>query len=98
MDPGRRRLVAPTSGWSRAGATITSRWPWPARTVAVTRGSSIWGTTPSLRSLRTPRTPSRSRGGAGRTTRWGPGASRWSMDDRSSVMSDWQRVLDWLLA
>jgi hypothetical protein len=29
---------------------------------------------------------------------WGPGASQWSMDDRSSVMSDWQRVLDWLLA
>jgi hypothetical protein len=29
---------------------------------------------------------------------WGPGASRWSMDDRSLVMSDWQRVLDWLLA
>jgi hypothetical protein len=28
---------------------------------------------------------------------WGTGASRWSMDDRSSVMSDWQRVLDWLL-
>jgi hypothetical protein len=26
---------------------------------------------------------------------WGPGASRWSMDDHSSVMSDWQRVLDW---
>jgi hypothetical protein len=25
---------------------------------------------------------------------WGPGASQWSMDDRSSVMSDWQRVLD----
>jgi hypothetical protein len=29
---------------------------------------------------------------------WGPGASQWSMDDRSSVMSDWQRLLDWLLA
>jgi hypothetical protein len=29
---------------------------------------------------------------------WGPRASRWSVDDRSSVMSDWQRVLDWLLA
>jgi hypothetical protein len=29
---------------------------------------------------------------------WGPGASQWSMDDRSSVMSDGQRVLDWLLA
>jgi hypothetical protein len=29
---------------------------------------------------------------------WGPGASQWSMDDRSSVMSDWQRVLDRLLA
>jgi hypothetical protein len=28
----------------------------------------------------------------------GPGASQWSMDDRSLVMSDWQRVLDWLLA
>jgi hypothetical protein len=29
---------------------------------------------------------------------WGPGASQWSVDDRSLVMSDWQRVLDWLLA
>jgi hypothetical protein len=29
---------------------------------------------------------------------WGPGASRWLVDDRSSVISDWQRVLDWLLA
>jgi hypothetical protein len=28
---------------------------------------------------------------------WGLGASQWSMDDRSLVMSDWQRVLDWLL-
>jgi hypothetical protein len=33
-----------------------------------------------------------------RANNWGPGASQWSMDDRSSVMSDWQRVLDWLLA
>jgi hypothetical protein len=31
-------------------------------------------------------------------TNCGPGASQWSMDDRSLVMSDWQRVLNWLLA
>jgi hypothetical protein len=33
-----------------------------------------------------------------RPSLWGPGVSRWSVVDRSSVMSDWQRVLDWLLS
>jgi hypothetical protein len=77
-------------------------WPWRAWGVArIATGSGAeqgagggWGHCWADASRRPPVVGA---GGAEQGI-WGPGASQWSMDDRSSVMSDWQRVLDWLLA
>jgi hypothetical protein len=43
MAPVRWWSAAPIFGWSKAGATTTSRCPWLARIVAGTRGGSTVG-------------------------------------------------------
>jgi hypothetical protein len=76
--------------WGKFVGTLRGSLGCESPPKSVSKGARFWGFPSSrVRGVL---------GGISSIPPWGPGASQWSMDDRSSVMSDWQRTLDWLLA